>query len=274
MKLKSPKQPELLTLTDRFKAREDEIRKLRDEKDVQARERIRIFSIACQVLEAQVREKSSQAEKLKSEFLQLKNQLEKETQEKIKASSVTEQDLKDGKVSVHEFHLAGKRDSAIAEEGSRKAEAELQKPLAIIRKLGLEILELREQIARNRMSIERDITAAAEGYFHSLEAMIRELTERGVNSAQLSFAHDRQREIKQDLLYTKGYPGVRRWDNLKSLAEVEELAFNPIVSEKHLPELFKTIEELRGVSFSKVAISYYVQEFAGTAAGTFRYFAV
>lgn len=273
MKFKAVKEPETFTLIERYRAREKEITEERDRKDAQARERVKTFGIANMVLENQFKQKLAQAEKLRAEYFELKSKLEAEIEGKIKASSVTEQDLKDGKISVAEFRLAGKRDSTIAAEGRAKAEEELKKPLAAIRALNLEALELRKQISQNKVSIERDIVFAAENYFGSLKAMVKELEDRGVHSMGLSYAHERLKAIKQDLNFAKGFPGKKGWGPLKSIEEVESLMFDPIINEKHLGKLHETIEELRKVEFVTATITYFPSEFFGTAAGTFTYFA-
>ncbi|MCK4431281.1 MAG: hypothetical protein KAW19_08245 [Candidatus Aminicenantes bacterium] len=198
-----------------------------------------------QGLEKRLKESRSIAEKMEREFLEIEAKTEEEKRKQVEQSSVKEEDVKSGKITLAEFLKVGKTKSQIYDESIKRTMKDLEQGLKAIRSKNKETLELEKELLETQTRIRYLIIEPGR----ILQRVLKDLgqfAEREIGFF-LEEVHSSKTELKQvenRLNLTEGRslgPGYS-WSRLTP-REASQIQFDPI-----LP--FECIEALK----SKLAL--------------------
>lgn len=271
-KAMAEKSAKPLTVLDRAQARFEKLVAEKDAANLKCRARV---AELLKEKEGLVKEHNSLAEKIKAltaDYLQLQDNLRAEQKKLIAEDSVTEDDLKAGRVDIREFFAAGKKNEQIRAEATAAADQELKKARDVIRLLKAEQLEIIGKVRKLNEDTAFQHGYLAENFFYQLKAMQNELQAAGATGLEVTFAHQALQEAHNDLSLLKGAVlfHAATW-TVKSMAEAEAVMLDPRLQEKHFPEFRAFLDEIKGLDFAELTFHYLPCEFVGRSAGSIWY---
>jgi len=272
--LLKPKEKETktpLTAIDLISPRFEKIVQKRDERNRLAREQIEKVGVDREKVRGEIVALEEKIASLTAEYKTIRDEQAALEEKVIRENSVTEDDLKAGRVNIHEFFAVGKKNEAIAAEANRTAETKLEKARRAIRELRSKVYELRDRMAAIDEKITQLQAGVALDFYNSLGSLRQELEAAGVGRGGVQTTHFLSQESRND--WAMSSRGAVLWHakswTVKSIEEIELLFLDPIIQESHFENLKKIISDLRKVEWSEANISYVPVEWAGHCGGDF-----
>ena len=260
------------TYLDTFLKIEKEPRQRVEEANERARENIEKNSVILRELEKKLRASRKDLDKKMAKYRKIKQKIEDAEEKKTRAKSLNRKDLKARKKEVNKSLKSEKDNKQIKTEGRKKFEEKTKHLLPVIRAKRLEIMELKEKIAKENYKIYLWNIEPALSYLDHIRRIKDEL-EEGTQEYmyQIPIMQSNMKNTEKEVFLAKGYPEGKEWQ-ISDLEAVEELFLNPIVNEKHFQELAGLIEELeeKGLKDKEILITYRQEDAPGHASG-FKY---
>jgi hypothetical protein len=265
------KETPAFTLLDKTEAKLEEIIVQKREANIRVREKMMKLFEERTALKKEHDELEGRIQKLTSEYTEALEERRAEKVKQIEEASVTEEDLKAGRVNVNEFFAVGKRKADIEKESRLAAETKMDKVRGVIRSLSAERYGIVKKLCECEEKISRSYSELAVNFRFQLKAMQEGLEEAGIGNMRLSTAHFKRQEAENDwTMATKGailHHG-KQW-KVKSFEEAELIALDPILQERHFEDFRKFLDSIRGLEFSEMNVNYNPSDSAGRAAGEF-----
>ena len=223
-------------------------------------------------IEKRIADLEGRAAKMAGEYRVILAELRAKERAAVEAGSITEADLKAGKLSLREYMATGTTRGEILDRAKKAAADKMAGPRETIRRLRFEALEARSELRKLDESISYQKTGAGSRLYSTLKILTEELERAGVKSGTAEGARFVRQEADNSLALARGvvlfHPAS--WV-LRTVEEIEELTLDPIIQDAHFQKLQKIADELRGQTFESVSLSYSPGPGHGHNAGDFWY---
>lgn len=258
MKLKrTGKDNQGLSLLDKAEGKLSRILEEKDEANVRTRALIKEQMAEREKIQAEIEKKQQLVDSLTAEYLSIQAELREKEKKALEEKSLLASDVEQKKISIREFLNHGITASGVLAGARKEAERKLQAPRDSIRKLRLEILQLKVEAADLNEKIQRNKSQVASHLFQALKFMAGELEKSGLIGSTPQASKFRKQEAQNNLNLAKGaglwHPMI--WQ-LKTVEQLEALVLDPVVKEEHFPNLEKVIGEIKGQDFSSITLNY------------------
>jgi len=237
-----------------------------------ARERLAGFLEERAKIEKRIEDLEGRAAKMAGEYRVILAELRSKEKAAVEAGSITEKDVRAGKLSLREYMVAGTSQGQILEKALEAAAQKMTGPRKAVRELRFQALEGRAELRRLDEKIIYQKTGAGSRLYSTLKILTEELERAGVKSGTAEGAKFIRQEADNSLALARGVVlfHAASW-TLRSAAEVEDLELDPIIQPAHFDGLRKIAEELKAQVFETVTLNYSPGPGHGHNAGDFWY---
>jgi len=260
MKNKNPANLSAESLVEMAKESHEKVMKEASKKEQEHKKRVAALTEKERELTAKIKAGKEQYEKMKDDFEVLEREQREANLAEIRENEFTANDVKSGKITINQFHAAGKQNDELQKMGMVKTIEDLEKSSDLIREKGTEIVRLELALYETQSSIHSLLTHPVKllrlsyrELGNMLDYQLEGLTKDGCSAQNLKVEKENQILLIENGV---GMSGGQVWGNI-SLKQAYRVRLDPILPKELIVDLLSKLDEIEGTETTRVTVNYH-----------------